>query len=1810
MSRGLRIGGRGSVFRTGYMLLAFLAGAFLGAGAHAGVDDVLLGVAGGDMEIDPGAVTPGTFGTLFSTAEPPEPALVLGPGATYLQIGAMWTGGPGGEVFREIRLVTDSDGDGRLDPFDPNSPEHPWNRPDNGTPDDPSDDPLSWEITIPEDYPEAQLRGRTLPLSWDPATESVVGFPEDAFDWEWYQSRWDSTRTGVVGRDMLITDIWLPMDDAFQLYPNGDYPIGVWVDENGDGTYGPAEAHRSLVIRIRSALLTGRVVDAEGAPIEGASVDAFSAAAFGSGTTGADGGFAVTGLKDGEAYMVQVSASGKSTVIRMDVEIPAGEGRADMGTIRMRDAVAITGVLKLDRNANGITDEPADAFQPFVDQWGVEREELMISVDAVNEDGVGWGSAEVLFTPGETSKDFSIDVPPAEAARYRVSAGVGPYATRSALVMISTEGGEAGTLVLTRAATLAGTVKLPVAVDQWTEINVLAVNVNDPRDRYWGWGEIDPYYTPGRCRDPQYPDRESCEAAEETWNDETWSETPTPMDTGVFRIEGIPAGTYHVGIEVSGFKRRRITDVAVAQGEDRDVGEIALERGGTISGTLTILGETTGLIDEAFPEGGDLLVWVDVWSPGSGETAGTEVRVPRGLDQGAPYVIGGLDDGRYEMDAWLADGYELVDAAGDAPVLVNLSGAAERDLFLKPFEGIIQGMITAAGVAVDPARVVVEARRPWDWNDPVRATVKNGGIDPETGAYRITGLGTDDYVVRAGMFTVPSGADDPDSRFPDPAVGIITQRVQVVNDAQRPSRVDIELQPGYSVSGRIRLDPADPPWEDVGDGGGGPPNAVRDADESITIADDLAGEFVRAIPMDTVFQAGIDAGDALLGRIVDNGDGTAGYRIDGLSQGAYLIVPPLASQRILDKTPVDYGDFADLFDLFGGTATRHWTVDPRLVVIHEDSPADEDFLLSNGHTVSGTITLPESQTISDGENDLWSWVGHLSLQTPEEILPGHQRILLKRDFNGTDTVDFSFTHVADGDYQAYFWTDLYVAESVRVTVAGADAAADLAVSAGVDLVGRLVDAETGEAVTAEDGVRVICESVPFVEGSYRETSAESWSRSYIEDGSDLQGGGPGADDGRENGTPGQFHLTAVESGLEYIIVVESDHGRRERGGKNYVGRVIAGIEVPAGATGEIDVGTLDLTEGITLAGRLTDTDGDPVAGVTVAAAPSDEHDGVAETTAVSDRTGNYVLFGIDPEVEGYDLMAAPRPWLFEDWGKQVEWGEERRYNIDPATIDPETGRTAGADITLRRPTASLEGRITIPGGARFMLPFLADVGESFPGAYILLQRKGVVYRDMLEGIEGITRPRPKGARTATYRIENIQPGTYRVAFMNYGLPRAVIDNVVFAEGEHKVINASWDNDFFRISGTLSLDGGGEPSTSDISGVLCLNLADRSVVFGRLAKEADDTYSAYEVAGLAGSDTYQLIFFSDAGIDDTPAVFAAGEPFTPGYADVPLDVAIARDPEPILILRALRDPETPDRFRLAIFTTDYLSDEAVSVAETEPAGDADGARLFLRSGGGSLSEVALSADRRRITAIYDGTGAGTVELVLAVHYGTEAQSKVVDFTFDAGARGLNSDVVIPYIDEQFALGGGDPTRVHIPAGTFETEGGRNAVVAIERASSDGSAPGLPAGISPAGDRYTITATDPETGDPPAFKGPLTVQLRYDPAAAPETGNLHVYQRSGDTWVRKTDNRVLDPENATLAVEVAGLSDFVVGYGEIPEAPETGTRPVVISGGGESSDCFIGAAEHSGRPVRRLLLVLPPILMAVLLCGRAETERRPP
>ena len=1776
-----------TVFRAVLLCLWTLV---LPATGLAGVNDVLLGAADSQTTIDMGTINTSNFLNTFQYNGTSTPSLTIGSNVEA-QIGAIFTTGSSGQWY-QMRIIIDSNGDGNLDPFDWSDPSHPWNRPDNGTPDNPDDDPLSWDYTYPNDYPRADLRGETITMTWDETNWMVEGFPWDTFEWWWYESGSDKTDNWWMEAGQLMNTWWSGRDQEWNMLPNGNYLVQVWVDENNDGLFESGEAHKNMIIAVQTASITGVIKDTDSNAITRARVEAGSYLAWGEAYSDSNGRFTISGLEAGASYHIRAEADGKVTGEK-DVELPEGATSASAGTIRLADAVTITGTIKLDQDANGRTGETADQFQAFTNMWGWEQYDLWVWVDAWNMNGPGWGNADAHFEVGDNAATFTINIPPPSGtATYQLNLNAEGYATSPKTVSVDAGGGNAGTIVLTKASILTGSVRLPAAVEEWKSIDVQAVDVDNSDVRYWGWGQIDP-----------------------------WRDGGPSTDTGEFRIDGIPAGTYDLQVRVMGYATTTVENVVVRQGRNKSVGELAIREGTKIYGTLTITGNTTNLQrwenDDTY---GDLDIWIDAWSP-SGGWSGTNVTVPRGRNQSVDFSLGGLSDGTYEINSWIGEGYELTDDDGQSPVFVTLSSSnVQQDLVLRQYEGIVTGTISGSGISVDLSKVVVEAKRPWDWMPPKFATVDNGGIDATTGTYTIGGLGTGDYVIKAGLYNGYSDENGQNSNSldgyngqgwlnPSTRAGVVTQRVFVQNNAQAPTTLDITLERGYAISGRVTLSSTDRPWHDFGDGTfsngmpAGDPNGLPDdkADpmlsEYIDSNVDIAGQEVRAMPMEMMFMGGEDP---RRGHI--NPDGS--YSIPGLSPGVYMIMPPFNSWRIQQMTS---SDSQDQYAMDGEQETHHWTATTQMVVVGDTDVSGIDFELANGHTVSGTLALPEAQVDSYGWDQ---WVGQLELETRDHMFMGHGRPLFTSDFNSTSRYTFTFYHVANGDYMLRFWTDRYVPGTATFTVANANTSVDLNIETGANLVGKLVDADTGEAVTADDGVQVICEAYPHVEGSYRETLNDDWSSSYIENPDFQNMSGATGEGQRENNTPGKFHLTALPTDHRYVVRVEAEHGRKSGGAKNYIGKVIAGIDIPEGANGDIDVGTIELRQGTTITGRLVDSDGNPIPGVELFAEPSDAHDGSAEAEGISDTNGYYTLFGVDPDVQYYDVIAAERPSMFDEWGKQVEWGEKRKYNVAPGSED--------VNFTLVRATASLSGNITIPAGSSFAMPFKDD-GFSYPATHILMQRKGVIYSDMLDGIEGMSIPAGEGATTTTYTIDHITPGTYKVIFMNYGLPTQVVDDLVVADGDN-TRNVTWESAGHTVSGGLSLATGGYPTSADISGVVCMNTDDQSITFGSLSETADGSYPAYEVPGLAQGTTYQLVFYKESGYDETPEIYTAGVPFTVSGDLADNDAVINRNSEPVLMAQAIQNSDDSTRINLGIFSTAYLVDRSIEVVDQAPTAADTTGMIFVQSGAGSLENVTLSGDKRTIRATYaKASGDDDVTVILAVHYGDEATTKLKTVSFNVNTLAVNSDAINVFLSEQVRLGNGDASQIFIPAGSLDTSDDGKAIITIEKSSEvpgsfDGAAlntvrhlgvfarsavRALPEESTAAGDQYDFSYTAANTGANASQVGTVTVQIQYDPERVDDIDELQVMHLVGDTWQVEETNRTVDEENHTISADATSLSPFLAAVVRSDGESSGGSSGSSGGGGGGGGSCFIGTLDsQAGNALGILLPVLTLVIFAII------------
>jgi hypothetical protein len=848
-----------------------------------------------------------------------------------------------------------------------------------------------------------------------------------------------------------------------------------------------------------------------------------------------------------------------------------------------------------------------------------------------------------------------------------------------------------------------------------------------------------------------------------------------------------------------------------------------------------------------------------------------------------------------------------------------------------------------------------------------------------------------------------------------------------------------------------------------------------------------------------------------------------------------------------------------------------------------------DFELSDGYSVSGTLTLPETPTGED-----WEWVCDLEPRHPHHEGKGRHRPVFVRDFRQdpddpesamTGSFKFTLDHVMEGDYVLQAWTPNYVPGHRDISVSGGDVTgANLELTTGANIEGKLIDAETGEAITPADGVRVHCEAHPWVEGSWRETWNDPWSTSRF-----LQVDASGNETSDFDGTyTGEFRLANLPPG-NYVLTVEAEHGRKQNGAKNYVGIRKAGIVVPDTEGATVDIGTLQLGQGVTISGSVTAAaTGLPIGNIEVEAEPVDEKDGSTSSFAVTDSNGNYTIYGVDPEVQYYYVIGGSRP-DFMDF-VPVTWGEVEKDVAVPAT------GLSGVDFELPAANATLSGTIHKTGSSPWGIPFEDDL----PAPFLLLQKQGEIYTDPMDGIEFIGEP--SGTDSTTFSADGIVPGTYTLKVYCLGYTTRVIRGVVISEGSN-ILDAPVELvEGGTVSGTVIKDDGTRPTQGEVSEVVAVSSDLEVIIFGTVtANEASREVAGYTISGLAPGASYHVVLLNDGDdgpeeIHVMPDTVQAGDTYD----------AVIGDTEPIITARAKKEED--GSFTLGIFSTSYLNDaDAADV-------------LALTVGDGTLSAT-LGSDKMELKATYTPAETDTLfTIALTAHYGEENTEIVKSFSFDPNASAWNQGKVNTMMGGMIGMGQGDKSRVFLEPGDI-TDGDGVSTVTMQKddATVSGnslrtnrlwgrslladSTPDLPAYATAASALYDISLPPGDTITPGAA---VTVSLEYDDSVT-DTSDLHIYHYTGGAWVAEDTNRTVDTVNKTITADVTSLSPLVVAEGSSPGGSGGGSTPVSSSGGG--GGCRLASQPvgwQNGLPETTLIL-LP---LAVLFCLRLRkrlTER---
>lgn len=1539
----------------------------------------------------------------------------------------------------------------------------------------------------------------------------------------------DTTMDGFAGAGGTMEFMFEGRDNQWNVLPNGTYNIKILTDVDGDwSTTGDEVSDTTLSLTIDSLSISGTVYESDGTtPISGAEVHAGSQYGWGQAFSLVDGTYTIAGLKAG-SYHVDVKKSGYvSGNYTPDVSISAGNNATGID-FSLSSSVQISGAITI-----------PSSITSYTNMWGGQEDQLRININVWSDDGSEWtwGNAHIHATdsyvctnPGgdddndgvsdasecSTTASYSVDITPPTSGQktYHMRAESEGYSSSEVTVTVDSSGGSKD-LTLSKSSRIYGTVTLPAANATGGQIWLDISARTSTGDMVWGGGSID--------------------------NGQT---------QGSFDIRSALPGTYTVEVRVWGYKTVTENNVTVTSGQDANLGNLTVSQGGSVTGTVTITGDTTSYKTYGGDDGSQPIdLWVDAWSSDGG-WGGILVQVPRGTDQSVTYTIGGLDAGIYEIHSDLGEGYEQT----PMPLTATVTGTNQTsgvDLTFGPFSGAISGTISGTGVNMNDV-VVKASKAGWgNWQAPVMTQPASDGT------YSLTGLGTSEYIVEVNEYSNAAQMLQGQPAMPDGNFGTETKRILVMNGTTTTGQ-DIALSTGASISGTINLE--------AGYSG------------SVNFNTDLVGQRVTAFPMKMAMMGG---STMYQGQI--QADGT--YTISGLGAGAYIVSPPTELVNHM-------ANFDPSAQTFQNQFTPDVAADDQMVSVSSgQSKTGVDFELADGYSVSGTLTLPANPSGNE-----WDWVTDIELRHPRKGGMGRHLPVFVKDFrqdpgdpNSTMTKTYSFTleHIMNGDYVVMAWTPNYTVANKSITVNGSDvAAANLELKNGANIEGKLVDSETGAVITSDDGITVRCEAHPWVEGSWRETRNDPWSTSRF-----LQVDQSGTEVTDGSGTyNGEFRLANLPAGT-YVVTIEASHGFKQGGAKNYVGIRKAGVVVPDTEGATVDIGTLQLKEGVTISGTVTSaSSGSAIGNIEVCAEPVDEKDGASWSCASTDSKGQYKIYGVDPDVKYYTVIGGSRPDFMEFI--PVTWGEVEK--------DVEVGSTGltGIDFELPAANATLSGTIHKTGSAPWRVPFM---DEAMPSPFILVQRQGEVYSDPMDGIEVIGEP--SDSDTTTFSMDGIVPGTYNLKVFCMGYTTKIVRDIVIAEGANTLAAVELVEGG-TVSGSIVKDDGTNPTTGEVNQAVVVSDDMDVIIFGSVtSNSATREVTAYSVTGLESGKSYHLVLVNDSEdgpfeLHVMPDLVQGGDTYN----------AVLAETEPIITARAKKNSD--GTFTLAFFSTTYLNDAS--------------ADDILSVDQGTIS-VTLSPNKMELT----GTFTPPVSIIdpvytitFTAHYGENNTVVTKSFQYDMNATAFNEGKVEALLGGSVGMGQGDKSKVFFEPGDI-TDGEGDGITTVSMQKDDSvltssglsttglrgesllaeSTPALPSYATAASGLYDISLP---SADSITSGASVTVQLQYSSSIS-DTSDLHIYHYVGGDWTAEDTNMSIDTVNHTISADVTSLSPFEVGNGSASSSSSSGSS--ASSSGGGGGGCALSSAPVTpteGLP--GMILLLLPVFVLAMLRRKGSAVRR--
>ena len=1134
----------------------------------------------------------------------------------------------------------------------------------------------------------------------------------------------------------------------------------------------------------------------------------------------------------------------------------------------------------------------------------------------------------------------------------------------------------------------------------------------------------------------------------------TGSNTPTVwggasfnvgQSTAVYSIFAVTPGNYTFLSQVSGYVPSVLSNVTVGS---NDLGNPATGGedfptfgvGGTISGTLTINGDTSGM---ASP----ITIYLNAYSPQLGYNVSTQVQLSTSATQtSAAYQIGGVPDGTYQMFPPYLQGFDS-SVSGPQSVVVS-GGTGSKNMVLTQETGKITATFKLPNGQSDYTNVHITVQGPINIDQdltsgPVQTLSHLGtGFFSVSAYYRTTGAQVQTTVnltngqnaalvldLSAPTFTV-SGTVSVQSGF-SMRSGTATATVNTITDLLANATNQNIYIGGTTVAG----------------GSGVAGGSALDCSQTVPVTTSTAR--VEAFPKffnsfgnsnRSGFTNCFAVGQYNYGTI--QADGT--YSIPNLSPGLWEI---------------------DVYPYFDNSQTPDAASQQQFITVTSGNVGSVNFALSGGNSVSGTVSLPAGvtdnrqfnvQIIDTNGNSIQSTF--LQLGTP--AIPASS---VPYQFNNLAAGQYSLLIQDPGSYDSTLNTNVikYVAAPVQFKINGADVT-NLNVTMGnaARIIGT-IGIQTTSATGSPTLTLITANNTNLLPSNFMiNAQADPW----IPGGSqsaEFSPGGSGPDIDSNN----HFTIDGLSPGTYDVVFQQNSYGIavQAAGGLNLASFTQGSVVVAAGQT--VDLGVITLKPGISVSGNVVDTSGNPLSNITVQATPSNSQHGQNSIQTTTDAQGNFTLTGLSPDLKIYDVVAAPR----SDGGEPppVPYGQVSRLAVDVTQVPAPT-----LNFILTPASAQITGRILTADGESLSYPDGDQVG--YPAAAIFLHLEGSTSDNNPLGQEYAT------ALDGSFSIGDLVPGLYDVIVESLGYQPYKVTGVALTNGTTQNLAAITLQRGAELDATLARPDGSLVNTGQVQTVVAVSPDLTSIIFGQVNKDATTgnilslKFSGFQVT----PQTYNVLLFDNQNNITTPP---EGRGLVFVSSSEVITRALTYEPSPPF---AYVNAKRAGSIGTAVNLTYYFSRPL-----RNQGNDQDPSQWFSLTGAqGVLSGYQLSGDRTQLTVIYTpAAGEQNATIAFSAHTVDIDPSTGIEFVLSKTITLLLGQKATSESNINSALGGSlslsnnnDPSNVSIPGNSL--------------LGSDGSAADATVSYN-----FTLTATDDINSIASASAAPVAAQSSVRSAA---------------------------------------------------------------------------------------------------------------